>query len=48
MWGCVCDMRKFVFCVLLVLNIFVFVRRKRNELEFWYNDCGKYIFFLYL
>lgn len=48
MWGCACDMRKLALCVLLVLNTFVLARRKRNEPEFWYNDCGKYILLLIL
>ncbi|XP_048775360.2 ganglioside GM2 activator-like isoform X1 [Ostrea edulis] len=40
MWMCTCDMKKLALFVLLVLNTFALARRKRNDPEFWYNDCG--------
>lgn len=47
MWMCTCDMKKLALFVLLVLNTFALARRKRNDPEFWYNDCGKLILQLF-
>ena len=41
MLRCACDMKKLILCVILVFNTFVLARKKRNDPEFWYNDCGK-------